>query len=95
MIETIEKIRTGKLPFVEDEEKKEEAKVEEVKEEQDSEQQPAAENAENNQNIEVQEDSILPDFVDALTQTERLTNEVANDFFKRNAPERITTEKYT
>ena len=33
MIETIEKIRTGQLPFVEDEEKKEEAKVEEVKEE--------------------------------------------------------------
>ena len=38
--------------------------------------------------IEVEDNSPLPDFVASLTQSEQLTADVANDFFKNVAPEK-------
>ena len=36
----------------------------------------------------------MPDFVKALTKTERLMNDIPSDFFKMNAPSKPTDDTY-
>ena len=103
MGETFEKIRSGEFLLLEaskeeskdtadasatdeakkdDESKQEETKAEEGKDEEKKDE-------------EKKETDKIPDFISILTQTERLSNEVAESFYSESAPDKPTTSTFS
>lgn len=91
--EVFEKIRSGEFAILESSATVEEVKLEASEDQVSKDQQPSQ--AENSQEAVVEEESKIPNFVDILTQTEKLSNDVAESFYNASAPSKPTTDTYS
>ena len=90
--EVFEKIRSGEMAILESSATVEEVKTE-ASDDQASKEQPST--IEESKEAVVQEESKIPNFVDILTKTEKLSNDVAETFYSASAPDKPTTDSYS